>query len=91
MKRWIIVTLVLVLATSTITAFAQQSEVQKKILAATGSTPQWFFLMAGAAGGFSTKVFVVAGPFKNQVDCNELNMWAKKNYAIVSRCWDSGT
>jgi len=75
------------------------SDVLKKIQTAqaratenptTTNKGRWFFLMSGAAGGFSTNVFIVAGPFKNQADCNELNTWAKGKNATVSRCWYSG-
>jgi hypothetical protein len=84
MKKLTTVSLVLVLLVGMVPAFAQQPAPTPP------RTGKWFFLMSGAAGGFSTNVFVVAGPFKDQADCDEINEWSKKQGAKVSRCWYSG-
>jgi len=54
------------------------------------SADKWFFLMSGATDGFPPNFFTVAGPFKDQADCNEINGWSREQLTAASRCWHSG-
>jgi len=75
MKKLIFILLILIFLSNATSAFAQQ----------------WFFLMNGAAGGSSTDVYVVVGPFKDIDTCIKLNRWAKEQHSRnkVSICWRS--
>lgn len=68
--------------------FAMMISAQTNVSSAENQKPtQWYFLMVGASGGFSTDVFVQAGPFKDEATCKETAKWAEKNRAKTSQCW----
>ncbi len=48
----------------------------------------WYFLFYGLSGGYSTDLWVTAGPFKNQEQCEQLKKAIEPKIRWSTPCWD---
>lgn len=52
----------------------------------------WFFLFVGLSGGFSSEVWIQAGPFVSQQQCQNIQAELKKlRIAQATECWSVPT
>jgi hypothetical protein len=49
----------------------------------------WYFLLIGDGGKFGPDIFMMVGPFNDQVVCTDKAHWAKEKGAkSVTDCWE---